>query len=119
VDRLADHQEAHPEEALDLAPVMEKLGIARDLLKSGEYDDALDFAKEAALAVEKMLAPVAPRKPAVKKKKAVAVKRSITMESEKAATSDMSRSNSFSRKPHCRTVASLNVSIRPDMRDLK
>jgi hypothetical protein len=68
VDRLADYQEAHPEEVLDVAPVMEKLDIARDMLKSGDHDDALDFANEARAEADKMTAPKAPKKVAVKKK---------------------------------------------------
>jgi hypothetical protein len=74
VERLADYQEAHPEEALDVGPVMEKLDIAREFLKSGEYDDALDFAREAEAAVLAMTAPRAPKRVAIKKKKAIAVK---------------------------------------------
>jgi len=69
VDRLAKHQEEHPEEALDVAPVMEKLDMARQMLRSGENDDALDFAKDAAAVVDMMLAPVATAKVAIKKKK--------------------------------------------------
>jgi hypothetical protein len=70
LDKLADYQEAHPEEALDVAPVMEKLDIARDMLRSGSNDDALDFAREAKAAVDGMTAPRAPRKVVVKKKQA-------------------------------------------------
>jgi hypothetical protein len=71
LDKLADYQEAHPEEVLDVAPVMEKLDIARDMMKSGENDDALDFAIEAETEADKMTAPkapLAPRKVVVKKK---------------------------------------------------
>jgi hypothetical protein len=71
VEKLADYQEAHPEESIDVAPVMEKLDIARDFLKSGENDDALDFANEAKAAVDKMTAPTKPKRVAVKKKKVV------------------------------------------------
>jgi hypothetical protein len=73
LDKLADYQEAHPEEALDVAPVMEKLDIARDMMRSGSNDDALDFAIEAGAAVDKMTAPKAPAAPkkVVVKKKAV------------------------------------------------
>jgi hypothetical protein len=74
VDRLADYQEAHPEEVLDVAPVMEKLDIARDMLRSGEYGDALDFAREAGAEADKLTAPPAPKKVAVKKKKAISAK---------------------------------------------
>jgi hypothetical protein len=73
VDILAGYQDVHPEEALDVAPVMEKLNIAREMLKSGEYDDALDFARAAEAAVNKMTAPAARRRVAVRKK-ALAVK---------------------------------------------
>jgi len=71
VDKLADYQEAHPEDALDFTPVMEKLDIARDMLKSGENDDALDFAREAEAAADKMTAkeaPAAPKRTPVKRK---------------------------------------------------
>jgi hypothetical protein len=87
VDKLANYQEAHPEEAVDVAPVMEKLDIARGFLKSGEYDDALDFARDAEAAVDKMTAPAAPKKVAVKKKKAVGVK-----DKDTAATKDKTAS---------------------------
>jgi hypothetical protein len=74
VDKLADYQEAHPEEVLDVAPIMEKLDIARDMLRSGSSDDALDFAIEAGTEADRMIAPrepVAPKKVVVKKKVAV------------------------------------------------
>jgi hypothetical protein len=74
VDRLSDYQEAHPEEALDVGPVMEKLDIARGFLESGEYEDALAFAMEADATVSKMTQPHAPKRVAVKKKKAIAGK---------------------------------------------
>jgi hypothetical protein len=69
VDRLSDYQEAHPDEVLDVEPVMETLEIARGLLKSGEDDDALAFAMEAESAVAKLTKEVAPRRVAIKKKK--------------------------------------------------
>ena len=68
VNKLADYQEAHPEEVLDVAPVMEKLDIARDMMKSGEHDDALTFAKEAEAEADKLTAPKGPKRVAVKKK---------------------------------------------------
>ena len=74
VDDLADYQEAHPEEALDFSPVMEKLDIAREMLGSGEDDDALDFARDAQAAANTIMAPKAqgapsaPKKVVVKKK---------------------------------------------------
>jgi hypothetical protein len=69
LDKLADYQEAHPEEALDVAPVMEKLGIARDMLKSGSNDDALDFAREADAEANRLTHATAPAHAVVKKKK--------------------------------------------------
>jgi hypothetical protein len=50
---------------------MEKLDIARDMLRSGSSDDALDFALDAETEADKMTAPkspAAPKKMAVKKK---------------------------------------------------
>jgi predicted RNA-binding Zn-ribbon protein involved in translation (DUF1610 family) len=44
------------------------------MLRSGEYGDALDFAREAGAEADKLTVPPAPKKVAVKKKKAVAVK---------------------------------------------
>jgi hypothetical protein len=76
LDRLADYQEAHPEESLDMAPVMESIDTARGFLKSGEYDDARAFAMEVDAAVNRMTRPAAPKRVAVKKKKAVAAKKS-------------------------------------------
>jgi hypothetical protein len=75
VDRLADFQEAHPEESLDVAPVMESIDTARGFLNSGEYDDALAFAMEVDAAVNRMTRPAAPKRVAVKKKKAVAARK--------------------------------------------
>jgi hypothetical protein len=95
VDKLADYQEAHPDEAVDVAPVMEKLDIARDMLKSGEYDDALDFAREAEAAVDRITVPAAPKKVAVKKKKAMAAK-------DKDTTATKDKTASAARKcPGC------------------
>jgi hypothetical protein len=75
VDRLADHQEANPEQVLDLSPVMEKLDMAREMLRTGEPGDALDFARQAKseaarlLATPAPMAPLAPSKVAVKRKR--------------------------------------------------
>ena len=74
-DRLSDYQEAHPDDALDVEPVMEKLDIARGFLSSGEYDDALAFAMEADAAVKKMTRPAITKRVAVKKKKAVVARK--------------------------------------------
>jgi hypothetical protein len=60
LDRLAEYQETHPEEAMDVAPVMEKIDIAREMLGTGANDDALDFAREASVESERILAPKAP-----------------------------------------------------------
>jgi hypothetical protein len=71
VDMLSDYQEAHPEEALDVSDVMEKLDVARQHLKTGEDALALKFAKKAREAAEGIVAakaPAAPRKVVVKKK---------------------------------------------------
>ena len=69
VNKLSDYQEAHPEEALDVAPVMEKLAMAREMLKSGADDDALDFARAAEAEVKKLTDGPAPARPSVKKKR--------------------------------------------------
>jgi hypothetical protein len=74
---LADYQEAHPDEVVDVAPVMEKIELAREMLGTGAGDDALDFAKQASSDAERIMAPqaqgapaapLAPRKVAVKRK---------------------------------------------------
>jgi hypothetical protein len=75
VEHLADYQEAHPEEALDVEPAMEKLDIARGFLKSGEYDDALAFAMEADAAVNNLTHAASPSRVAVKKKKKAMAKK--------------------------------------------
>jgi hypothetical protein len=69
LDRLADYQEAHPDEALDVEPVMEKLDIARGFLKSKNDDDALDFARKADAEVNRLTHAKAPAHVSVKKKK--------------------------------------------------
>ena len=63
LDRLAEYQEAHPDEVVDMAPVMEKVDIAREMLGTGANDDALDFAKEASLEAENIMAPKAQEAP--------------------------------------------------------
>jgi hypothetical protein len=68
VERLSDYQEAHPEEAIDVADVVEKLDIARQYLKTGEDAKALKFARRAESEAYEMLAPAAPRKVVVKKR---------------------------------------------------
>jgi hypothetical protein len=67
MDRLADYQEAHPDEVVDMSPVMEKIDIAREMLGTGAGDDALDFAKEAGAEADKIMAPKAPAPPAPRK----------------------------------------------------
>jgi hypothetical protein len=74
VDRLSDYQEAHPDIVPEVAPVMENMEIARGFLGSGEYNDALAFAKEVDAAVNRMTQPAAPKRVAVRKKKAIAGK---------------------------------------------
>jgi hypothetical protein len=71
LDRLAGYQEAHPEEAIDVAPVMEKIDIAREMLGTGANDDALDFARDASVEAERILAQNAPMAPAAPKKAVV------------------------------------------------
>jgi len=71
VDILSDYQEAHPEEALDVSDVMEKLDLARQYLKTGEDAKARKFARKAQEAAEGMVAaeaPAAPKKVVVKRK---------------------------------------------------
>jgi hypothetical protein len=71
VDMLSDYQEAHPEEALDVSDVMEKLDLARQYLKTGEDAKAQKFARKAQEAAEGMVAagaPAAPKKVVVKRK---------------------------------------------------
>jgi len=70
LDRLADYQEAHPDDVIDVAHVMEKVELAREMLGAGANDDALDFAKDAEAAVVKMTTPAAPKRVMVKKRKA-------------------------------------------------
>jgi hypothetical protein len=82
VERLADYQEAHPEAALDVAPVMEQMDIARGFLESEEYDDALAFAMEVDTTVTKMTQPAAPKVVAINKKKALAAEKKITVEAQ-------------------------------------
>jgi hypothetical protein len=102
LDKLADYQEAHPEEALDVAPVMEKLDIARDMLRSGEYDDALDFAMEASVAVDMIVAPKAPLAPAPPKKVAIKKKKAIAVQGGKAAAKkDVAAAAALVKCPGC------------------
>jgi hypothetical protein len=54
VERMADYQEAHPEEALDMSPVLENLDLAREFLDNGDGADALQYAREAEAAVRKV-----------------------------------------------------------------
>jgi len=54
VERMSDYQDAHPEEALDMSPVMENLDLARELLKAGEGPKALSYARMAETAVMEM-----------------------------------------------------------------
>jgi hypothetical protein len=51
---------------------MEKLAMAREMLKSGAGDDALDFAKAAETEVNKLTEGPAPARPSVKKKRKMA-----------------------------------------------
>ena len=67
VNRMAEYQEAHPETAVDFAAVTEKLNIARDMLRSGQGDDALDFAREADSEATAIMGPKAARKVVRKK----------------------------------------------------
>ena len=68
VERLSDHQEAHPEEALDVSEATENLDIARQYLKTGESAKALKFARRAKEAADIMIGPPLPKKVVVKKK---------------------------------------------------
>ena len=54
VERLAEYQEAHPDEDLDVEPVMDKLDIVRKFLKSGNDDDALVSARKAVAEVNRL-----------------------------------------------------------------
>ena len=79
MDRLADYQEAHIDEVVNVAPVMEMIDIAKDMLGTGESADALDFARKASEEAERIMAPKAPQEPspprkAVVKKRAMAPK---------------------------------------------
>jgi hypothetical protein len=67
VNRMAEYQEAHPETAVDFAAVTEKLNIAKDMLRSGQGDDALDFAREADSKATAIMGPKAARKVVRKK----------------------------------------------------
>jgi len=60
VNRMAEYQEAHLDTAVDFTAVMEKIGIARDMLKAGNNDDALDFAREADSEAVAIMGPKTP-----------------------------------------------------------
>jgi hypothetical protein len=68
VDMLSDYQEAHPEEALDVSDVMEKLDVARQYLKNGEDAKAQKFARKAQEAAGNIIVPPPPKRVVVKKK---------------------------------------------------
>jgi hypothetical protein len=102
LDKMADYQEAHPEEVLDVAPVMEKLDIARDMLRSGSNDDALDFAMEASAEADAIMAPKAPPAPAPPKKVAIKKKKAIAVQGGKAAAKkDEAPASAFVKCPGC------------------
>ncbi|MEM2869956.1 MAG: zinc ribbon domain-containing protein, partial [Thermoplasmata archaeon] len=64
-DALAEHLERHPEGAAQVSAAMEKLELARDFIKEGDGEAALQFAIEAraALGVSRAAPPMAEKRP--------------------------------------------------------